>query len=195
LTWGGTGGTSPELGRVQCTPCPRSSDATGLTADCIHRNLCTNSRDVSVAHARRNKKSCYRRRTAHRDVSVEILRKLLHSSVGTDCTTHPRQIDVTELDGYSRPTCNKLRASSNDALDRRRCNSQARPSTSSADHTIDLPGRNFLSLGLRQNSRGKQTYFRRNPNFLIILQFRIGERKLACQNQLYPSSRFDTIPA
>ena len=26
---GGTGGTSPELGGVQCTPCPYSSDATG----------------------------------------------------------------------------------------------------------------------------------------------------------------------
>ena len=183
------------MGGYNVPPCPRSSDATGLTADCIHRNPCTNSRDVSVAHARRNKKSCYRRRTARRNVSVEILRKLLQSSVGTDCTTHPRQIEVTELDGYSRPTCNKLRASSHDALDRRRCNSQARLSTSFVDHTIDLPGRNFLSLGLGQNSRGNQTYFRRNQNFLIILQFRIGERKLACQNQLYPSSRFDTIPA
>jgi len=32
------------------------------------------------------------------------------------------------------------------------------------------------------------------PNFLIT-QFRIGRRKLPCQNQLYPSSRFDTVAA
>jgi len=82
------------------------------------------------------KKLCYRRRTARRDVSVKIL---LHDSVGTSCITNPEQTEVMELEGYSRPTCNKPRASSHDALDRRTRDPQARPSTSFVDHTIDLP--------------------------------------------------------
>ena len=32
----------------------------------------------------------------------------LHNRVGTTCTTSPEQIDVTELEGYSRPTHSKL---------------------------------------------------------------------------------------
>jgi len=65
--------------------------------------------------------------------------QLLHNSVGTTCTTSTEQSEVMELEGYSRPTCNKPRASSHDALDRRTCDPQARPSTSFVDHTIDLP--------------------------------------------------------
>ena len=34
--------------------------------------------------------------------------QLLHNSVATTCTTSPELIEVMELDGYSRPTCNKL---------------------------------------------------------------------------------------
>jgi len=34
--------------------------------------------------------------------------QLLHNSVGTTCTTSPEQIEVMELEGYSRPTYNKL---------------------------------------------------------------------------------------
>ena len=34
--------------------------------------------------------------------------QLLHNSVGTTCTTSPKQIEVLELEGYSRPTYNKL---------------------------------------------------------------------------------------
>ena len=49
-------------------------------------------------------KLCYRRWTARRDVSV----KILHNSVGITCTTSPEQIKVMELEGYSRPTYNKL---------------------------------------------------------------------------------------
>ena len=45
--------------------------------------------------------------------------QLLHNSVGTTGTTSPEQIEVMELEGYSRPTCSKLCASSHDALDRR----------------------------------------------------------------------------
>ena len=33
--------------------------------------------------------------------------QLLYNSVGTTCTTSPEQIEVMELKGYSRPTCNK----------------------------------------------------------------------------------------
>jgi len=49
-------------------------------------------------------KLCYRRQTARRGVSV----KILHNSVGITCTTSPEQIKVMELEGYSRPTYNKL---------------------------------------------------------------------------------------
>ena len=38
--------------------------------------------------------------------------------------------------------CNKLCACSHDAVDRRKCNSQARPSTNLVDYIIDLPKRN-----------------------------------------------------
>ena len=62
--------------------------------------------------------------------------QLLHNSVGTTGTTSPEQIEVMELEGYSRPTCSKLCSSSHDALDRRRCNPQ---STSFVVHKIDLP--------------------------------------------------------
>jgi len=34
--------------------------------------------------------------------------QLLHNSVGTTCTTSPEQIEVMELEGYSRPTYNIL---------------------------------------------------------------------------------------
>ena len=34
--------------------------------------------------------------------------QLLHNIVGTTCTTNPEQIEVIELEGYSRPTYNKL---------------------------------------------------------------------------------------
>jgi len=44
--------------------------------------------------------------------------QLLHNSVGTTCTTNPEQIKVMALEGYSRPTCNKLCAFSHDALKR-----------------------------------------------------------------------------
>jgi len=57
----------------------------------------------------------------------------------TSCTTHPEQIEVIELEGYSWPTCNIHCASSRDVLDCRRCNPQARPWMSFVDHSIDLP--------------------------------------------------------
>jgi len=34
--------------------------------------------------------------------------QLLHNSIGTTCTTSPEQIEVMELEGYSRPTYSKL---------------------------------------------------------------------------------------
>ena len=42
------------------------------------------------------------------------------TAVGTSCTTNPEEIEVMELEGYSRPSCNKLWAFSHDTLDRRR---------------------------------------------------------------------------
>ena len=43
--------------------------------------------------------------------------QLLHSSVGTTCTTSSEQIEVMESKGYSRPTCNKLCVFSHDSLE------------------------------------------------------------------------------
>jgi len=60
-------------------------------------------------------------------------------------TRNPEQIEVMELEGYSRPTRDKLCAPSYGALDRRGCSLQAPPSTIFVDDTIDLPWRNFLS--------------------------------------------------
>jgi len=37
------------------------------------------------------------------------------TTVGRSCTTNPQQIEVMELEDYSRLTCNKLYASNNDA--------------------------------------------------------------------------------
>jgi len=50
-----------------------------------------------------NKKLCYRRKTARRDVSVKML-PMLHNSVETTCVTSPEQIEVMEIEGYSWPT-------------------------------------------------------------------------------------------
>ena len=58
-------------------------------------------------------------------ISALVANKRVHNSVGTTCTTSPEQIEVTELEGYSQPTYNKLCASSHDVLDRRRHNPQA----------------------------------------------------------------------
>jgi len=44
--------------------------------------------------------------------------QLLHNGVGTSYTTNPEQIEILELEGYSRPTWHKLRASSHGALGR-----------------------------------------------------------------------------
>ena len=42
------------------------------------------------------------------------VKALKAETVGTSCTANPGQIEVVELEGYSRPTCSKLCASSND---------------------------------------------------------------------------------
>ena len=46
---------------------------------------------------RDNKKLCYRRQAARREVTI-----LPHNSVGTTYTTNPENIEVLELEGYSR---------------------------------------------------------------------------------------------
>jgi len=74
-----------------------------------------------------------------------------------------------ELESYSRPTCNKLYASSHDALDRRRGNPQAPSSTSFVDHTIDLPWRNFLSPEFGGKFQREVPYFWKYPIFYNTL--------------------------
>ena len=80
---------------------------------------------------------------------------------------------------YSRPTCNKLCAPSHEALDRRKCNPQARPS-SFVDHTMDLPSRKFLSLELGAKFQRELPLCLEVSEFLYNA-FRIGRRKLPCQ--------------
>ena len=77
------------------------------------------------------------------------------------------------------PMCNKLWAFSHDALDRHRCNTQGRPSTSSVDHTNDFPWRatvnKFLFFfnpqdwvrGVTQPSGAPVTYLGQGPSPLI----------------------------
>jgi len=108
-----------------------------------------------------------------------------YDSLGTSCTTNPEQIEVMELNGCSRPTCNKLCAFSYDALDCRRCNPQARPSTSCADHTISLQWRIFLSpeFGVKFQTE-------------VPLSLEVDQRKLLCQKKqaisVY-SFRYNTV--
>jgi len=47
--------------------------------------------------------------------SVKIFSTAACTSVETSCTTNPEQVEVLELEGYSRPTCSKLCATSSDA--------------------------------------------------------------------------------
>jgi len=111
--------------------------------------------------------------------------QLLYDSLGTSCTTNPEQIEVMELNGCSRPTCNKLCAFSYDTLDCRRCNPQARPSTSCADHTISLQWRIFLS----PEFGGKV------PDGSALIFGGRSKKAAMPKNKLYPSTRFDTIPS
>ena len=86
-------------------------------------------------------------------------------------------MEVMELVGYSRPTYNKLCASSHDVLDRHRSNPQAPQSTTFVDHSIDLPWRNFLSpKRVWGKFQREVSLFWRYPNFLTA-QCNIGSRE------------------
>ena len=131
-----------------------------------------------------NKKLCYRRRTARRAESVKF--SLTAASLREQsCTAYPEQIRVMELEGYSRPTCNKLR------VDCRRCDPQARPSKSFVDNTIDSQWRNFLIPEFRARFQRDASLFRRYPN---ILTTQWSKEELPCLNQLHSFIRFDRTP-
>jgi len=49
-------------------------------------------------------------------MSVDISPTACRITVGISSTTDPQQVEVTELEGYSRPTCDKLCAFSNYTL-------------------------------------------------------------------------------
>ena len=99
----------------------------------------------------------------------------------TSCIANPQQIEVIiDLESYSRPTCNKLRATSHDAstvlgvinkLDRRRVLLTTRST---------CRGEIFKVQSLGQNSGGKYPNFWRYPRFLVT-QCRIDGRKPPCQ--------------
>jgi len=81
------------------------------------------------------------------------------TTVGTSCTTNPEQTAVVELQVYSRPTCNKLYVSNNDASTVVWCDPPARPSTSFVDNAIAWPNFQcdgdvplFLEVGLPEFS-------------------------------------------
>jgi len=137
-----------------------------------------------------SRKLCYRRRTARCAVSHNLVN--CFTAARKSRTTNRELIEVMELEGYSRPMCNKLCASSNDAsivvgvihkLDRRQfCRPHER-----------LDEAKFLKSGVRQSIRGKYPYFQRYPNVLIT-QCRICRRELPRQKQLDSFSRFDRTP-
>ena len=123
-------------------------------------------------------------------MSVRIL-----STVETSCTTNPQQIEVMELEGYSRPTCSKqprlvdCRIGVVNKLDRRRRQLRVLLTARSTRR-----GEIFEVRSLEQSSSGKY------PNFgdsQIYLKYSLGQIKgsLHTKNQLDSSSRFDTISA
>jgi len=120
-----------------------------------------------------NTKLCYRRRTARRDTSVNVL-----TTVETSCAKNPEQIELVELECYRSPTCRKqprlieCRIGVVNKLDRRR-----RQRRRVVDNAIDSPRRNFLVRSLERSFRGKYLNFWRYPNSLIT-QCGIGERNL-----------------
>ena len=107
--------------------------------------------------------------------------KFCQQALATSSTTSPVQIKVTELESYSRPTCNKLCASSHDALDRRRGNPQAPSSTSFVDHSIDLPWWNFPSPEFGAKFQREVPWFLEIPEFPFNKHTRIGQMKLPCK--------------
>ena len=107
------------------------------------------------------KKPCYRGRTARRAVSVENCYNKLYNK------SNPKQMKVTELEGYSRPTCNKLYVSSHYAsnvvsvipkLDRRR--------VLLTTVIIDLPWRKFLKSRVWDKVSEGSTLILEVPEFL-----------------------------
>ena len=92
------------------------------------------------------------------------------TTVGTGCTTNPQQIGVMELERYGRRTCSKPRASSHDAVHRRKCGQQARQSISFVNFPHDrMPWRNMhlvkvnLTQGRFAAARGSVYIIQQGP--------------------------------
>jgi len=66
----------------------------------------TSGKFSAVSLTYTNKKLCYHR--PHNMTCQLNSCQLLHNSVGTTCTTSSEQIEVMELEGYSRSMYNKL---------------------------------------------------------------------------------------
>ena len=115
------------------------------------------------------------------------------TTVGTSCTTNWEQIEALKFEGYSRPTRDRLRATSNYALDGLRCDPQARPSIEFCWQRHRLATVKFSKSRAWGKVRGKYLYFRRHQNFLTT-QYGIGGRKLPYQNpaRLVQSFRYNT---
>ena len=111
----------------------------------------------------------------------KLCQLLQHNSVETSCTTNPEQIEVMELEGYSRQMCNKLCACSHDAVDRRKCNSQARPSTSLLITSSTCQSETVTSPQFAAKFQREVPLFWRYPNFLIT-QFRISKEAAMPKN-------------
>ena len=102
-----------------------------------------------------------------------------------------------ELKGYSRPTCNKLRARCVQprCVDRHKCRQQTRLSASFVDNTNRPPLAKFSKSRVWDEVPDRSApYIWRYSNFLIT-QCRIGGKKFPHQKVARISSRFDTIPA
>jgi len=111
----------------------------------------------------------------------KLCQLLQHNSVETSCTTNPEQIEVMELEGYSRQMCNKLCACSHDAVDRRKCNSQARPSTNLLITSSTCRSETVTSPQFAAKFQREVPLFWTCPNFLIT-QFRISKEAAMPKN-------------
>jgi len=109
------------------------------------------------------------------------------TTVGTSCTTNPEQTAVVELQVYSRPTCNKLYVSNNDASTVVWCDPPARPSTSFVDNAIDLPWPNFQCDG------DVPLFFGGRPTRIFLLHS-VSYDVSRAKNHLDPFFRFNRTP-
>jgi len=123
--------------------------------------------------------------------------QLLHSGrpIATRCATSPEQIQVQcSVGGYSRPTRNKLCASSRHALERRTRDQQARPSTSCVGNRIEvIPGSRASLTPVRHSrqSRHASTRHQTQTDDICYFNVRAGNPSLLIRSGTTPRLRLE----